>query len=232
MLKIPEAEYHAIDAISASMLKRALKSLAHVDVPVNESSSMRVGRAVHAKVLEGIEPLVIPDRRTKDGKEAYEKLSSEDAARAVNAGERDTVNNICAAISAHSACSVLLSDAIHREVSFVLGNKKCRIDAMCDEYIIDIKTTSDSSPSEFRRQLDRMHYDLQAAWYVDLLREHDGRERDFYFIAVENDAPYNVVVYKVSKQTLAIGRDKYNKALDVLKRNYRGYVEETTILEI
>jgi len=60
-------------------------------------------------------------------------------------------------------------------------------------------------------------YQVQAALYVDVAEAIDGKNRDFYWVAVEKDAPYAVAVYKASDEMLERGRQQYIKAIDLYK---------------
>jgi hypothetical protein len=58
-------------------------------------------------------------------------------------------------------------------------------------------------------------YEVQAAYYVDVAQAIDGKKRDFYWVAVEKDAPFAVAVYKASDAMMEYGRTQYKKAIEL-----------------
>ena len=60
-------------------------------------------------------------------------------------------------------------------------------------------------------------YAIQAAFYVDVAQALDGNKRDFYWVAVEKEAPFAVAVYKASDAMLEHGRREYRKAIELYK---------------
>jgi hypothetical protein len=68
-------------------------------------------------------------------------------------------------------------------------------DAICPNYIIDLKTTKNASAKEFNRSIFNFKYHLQAAIYM-----HLSGANEYYWIAVESSAPYNCEVYSCSNE--------------------------------
>lgn len=113
----------------------------------------------------------------------------------------------------------------HNEVSIYLRDEvglslKGRIDRLqlSDEkaLIVDLKTTQSASPREFQRTAANLKYDLQAAWYHNLVSAaYPGKSVEFYFVAVERKRPYAISVFRASDALLESGRRKMRKALDL-----------------
>jgi hypothetical protein len=83
ILHIKADEYYAIDAVSNSLISKILKSPAHAKAYLDNqpapTKAMEFGTAFHAAILEPkefAEQYVVfsGDRRTKEGKAAYEEL--------------------------------------------------------------------------------------------------------------------------------------------------------------
>lgn len=68
--------------------------------------------------------------------------------------------------------------------------------------ILDIKTTNDASPKWWNSHAWEYGYHRQAALYSDALGI-----TDFYILAVETKAPYNVALYKADPSLLDKGRN-------------------------
>lgn len=97
---------------------------------------------------------------------------------------------------------------------------KCRTDAITYDggYIVDLKTTDDVSLAGFGATIARRRYEVQAAWYLDILRELYGRDapRGFAFIAAQKSRPYDVAVHYLTEAHIERGRQLYQKNLNRL----------------
>jgi hypothetical protein len=86
------------------------------------------------------------------------------------------------------------------------------VDAMGVNYLVDLKTCRDASPQEFQRSAWNFDYYLQAAVYCELTGL-----RDFWIVACETQAPYNVVSYYISDEYLDRGRVKLYDLIEKFK---------------
>lgn len=174
-----------------------------------DTTSFRIGRAIHALVLLGVTPVVysVGIRRGKEW-EAF-KIQTE-----LNGGSVEDILNdteYSTAMEAHEsilACPLaqeLLSRCPHRErsVNFVRNGIPCtgRIDAWGANTMVEIKTTACSKPKKFLYDANKFSYHAQMAWYdIGLGTKYiPGATawRDQYIIAVETSAPYCVTVVKL-----------------------------------
>lgn len=104
--------------------------------------------------------------------------------------------------------------------------------------IVDVKTTQSISKKDFYKDaVYKYHYDLSAYMYLQGHQFVSGEIiQDFYFLCVENKAPYAVAVYKASPEFLQSGAKKYIRALKNIKEainiksgenlNYQSEIEE------
>jgi hypothetical protein len=90
------------------------------------------------------------------------------------------------------------------------------VDAMGD-MLVDLKTTQAADPNAFNRTVLNNKYYLQAAIYSKLT----GIER-FLFIAAETASPFNVAVYELSNDWLAIG----DHELETYIAQFKAWVDE------
>ena len=69
---------------------------------------------------------------------------------------------------------------------------RCRFDRLAKNRrcIIDYKSTKDASPDVFSRQIVRMGYHWQEAFYRRALRNVEGRDAPFVFLAQSEEPPY------------------------------------------
>ncbi|HSJ40675.1 MAG TPA: PD-(D/E)XK nuclease-like domain-containing protein, partial [Xanthobacteraceae bacterium] len=73
--------------------------------------------------------------------------------------------------------------------------------------LVDVKTYADASPAEFARQVGRMRYHWQAAWYSDGYAIATGVPVvGFVFVAVETDWPYAACAVMLDEESLDVAR--------------------------
>jgi hypothetical protein len=217
--------------LSSSDIRRLLRSPAHYKNPTRfESPAMAFGSLVHTFVLE---PHVAEaryrtksdvDGRTKEGKTIRDweaSLATQQGIKFVNRSDYDAAVNITASVRSHLGCGSLLSGGL-AEVSCVLDgfcgvNVRIRPDYLTDSSVVDLKTCVDGRQDAFCRSVINFGYEVQAAFYVDIAQTFDGNKRDFYWVAVEKEAPFAVAVYKASDAMLQYGRAQYLKAIELYK---------------
>ena len=110
---------------------------------------------------------------------------------------------------------------------------KCRPDCQTkvgDTHIlIDYKTTDNAENDEFMKQSIKLMYDLQMAYYKDILDKVKGVEHSVIFIAQEKNPPHCVNVLEANEYFIKSGRDMYRSMLDtyaecVKKNEWKGYM--------
>lgn len=232
---LPASEYFARPEISNSFLSLVRKAPALAKAYLDgtyrreETPSMRLGTLVHTLVLEpdtfGSRYAVAPecDRRTKAGKEEFERFTAEAAGREIIPREmHEQAAAMAAAIRSHNMARALLV-AGDAEVSVFadLNEMACksRIDFVREGGIlVDLKTTADASPEAFARSCANFGYHRQAAMYRDIARTAGIAHEDFVFVCVEQKPPYLVACYQLNAEAEEQGRREYRHALDIWRR--------------
>lgn len=231
------ADYHAISAISSSLLKCIhRKTVRHaLTEEFVETPQMLLGRVAHSLLLEPEafedEFSVLPkiDRRTKEGKAIYKAFEDKSINKTIITQETyDKAKEITRSVLGHDIARAMLAGG-EGEYSYIIEDeetgitRKCRPDYLNGEAVIDIKTTSDASYEGFAKQIGSLGYHLQAAFYLDVLnKSEDKKFSEFYFIAVENKAPYAVAVYKLDETHISAGRDAYKES----EKRYLKYLKD------
>ena len=81
--------------------------------------------------------------------------------------------------------------------------------------LVDVKTYSNAAPAEFARQIARMRYHVQAAYYSDGYAQAAGVDvLAFIFLAVETEYPYAASAVMLDDAALEQGRAEYRRNLD------------------
>lgn len=192
--------------------------------------AMNIGSAVHCLILEDLnvfnERFAVSakfDKRTKQGKEDFAQFEIQAGKKTILSPEDyETVNNIKSAIQSYEPAKKLINAMTFAEKRFdteIHSLKVCGyIDGGNDEFLFDIKCVQSSHPKNFIRDAYNRLLHLQAGIYSHA----EGMEKDFYFIAAESVAPYNVTVLKcdgefISKGVSLLGGllEKFNLCVDL-----------------
>jgi len=217
-----DADYFAVDAMSASMLKAGAVSMLYMQhrmqMPLTPSPAMIAGTERHMAVLE---PAKFAAMRsydgTKSGKE-YKELVVEWGKDALISGAK---------FKGHlKAVSVVMD---HPEVQRLgLFNEgeaaaevywdedgkpcKCKVDWLGPDYWVEYKTTANLR--KFDYTAGDMNYQLQLGWYhrgVATL----GKKRKCYIVAQEQSAPYDVAVMPVSNMNC---KRWFNRCMEIYRK--------------
>jgi hypothetical protein len=221
-------EYRSHPAVSYSKLKAYLKSPLHglTQQPPAESAAMRFGSLVDLMVKDSTDFLVNPfeDGRTKAAKE-YKQANA--GKLIVSEDEYNRAFHAVKSIKNHLAVQYLCLNLLEADKPLFGTIDGVEIKGLPDWWldgtIIDLKTTgSGIDPVSFARNVDAFQYDLQAAVYCELARQHGDTNPTFFWIACESEAPHDVAVYKATDRILEVGRLKLAKALENFKIGQTG----------
>jgi hypothetical protein len=176
--------YHRCGAIGSTMFRVYLNSpreywLRYVlgESGEEDSGALKFGRIAHGVILEGEEYCVVPDgvdRRTKAGREEYDRLVEESGDRhIVDRSDGAALDRIVKyGIGGNGAAKSMLHGCSEHEVSYRMAYRdvvlQCRPDGIGDRYIVELKTCR--SMGGLIGEFFRRGYHIQAAWYNYVLR--------------------------------------------------------------
>jgi hypothetical protein len=190
-----------------------------------EEAKFDIGTAAHAMLLEGaniIEMCDFADWRTNDAK------AKRDAAR--NAGKiplikkhRDDVVAMVAAAEGfitHSEIAEYWAGAESELTGVALEEGiwlRARFDRITTSrrFIFDYKSTTDASPEQFSRQLIRMGYHIQEAFYRRVVRALGGVNPRFAFVAQSCEPPYECSLHGCDPALQEIADAEVQRAIDI-----------------
>jgi hypothetical protein len=222
---IAMSEYRTAKALNFSGLKYLEKSPAHykayLENPPAPTAAMEFGTAVHLAILEDglnsgkiIERPEGIDRRSKLGKLFYEDNADKII---LPADDFQALKNIRDAIFNHPTASKLLDPKEgEAEQSYFWTDPetgaKCKLRAdflRHDGLVVDLKTSADASPREFRRSIWNFKYHWQSAFYLAGLSHLAGEPlNQFIHVVVEKQAPYGVGVYVLDDESLQLAKEE------------------------
>lgn len=206
-------EYHDHPAISSTDVKMvASKTLHHWRGHVRvDKPAFDLGTAVHAMLLEPELDLVVRGPDSRRGKDWTETVAKNEGKTVLPSGEYDEAKKMADSVMRHKiAGNMLNAPDLLCEASFICIEPdiaisvKCRPDGLLrgSGVVFDIKTCQDASPRGFEKDLRNYGYDLQAAFYMHVLRLEGIHCPGFYFICVEKTAPYAVAIHTLSPEYL------------------------------
>lgn len=198
-----------------------------------KSDALSQGSHVHTAILEpeklGTEYAIYPGavRRGND----YEKFLLANDGKTVLTQTQDAMtkrlvdafNNTMVKIGDQEVATSVFYTGGTPEESFFAEMDGIGVKVRCDyrrpNQILDVKTTSDAlEPLEKIRDICyRLHYDLSAALYVDVVKLVTGMDHEFLFTFLSKST-YQVKTVKASERFLESGRNKYKEALKKLKK--------------
>lgn len=246
------ADYHADTAISKSDLDLIAKSPMHYkhykNAPKEQTPAMLLGSVTHKLVLEpdkftdeyAVAPAV--DKRTKDGKATWSEFMEKvtDKHTVIDETLYKQAKEIAESVLNHPVAAKLLHGG-QAEISYFWETSdgikcKCRLDYLRSDIktIIDFKTTQNSSPEEFTKSAYNYRYHVQAAWYMDGLKNCGVDIDNFIFIAVETKPPFPVIVYVADELMLKLGGIEAAENLETYRKCiktdiWHGYEEQPKV---
>ena len=197
-----------------------------LDNPQPSTPAMKFGSALHMNVLQPEEfnnyYAITPkfDKRTKQGKADYEEFTNNNMFKTIiSEQDNELIQRMTDRLFKDYEAHRLLLNGIKEHIIAWENEEydvKCR--GMLDVYredvgiIVDLKTTQDSSYYGFANSVKKFKYYKQAAFYLDAVRADE-----FYIVAVEKSAPFNINIIQIGDDLLDRGRELYNRDLEIYK---------------
>lgn len=245
-IRISNKDYRQREGVSSTDLKHMVKSPAHFrywkDNPQEDTPSLLFGRAAHKYVLETYdfytEFAVAPncDRRTKEGKEIWNKFVAESEGKDIITQEQfEQIEEMRKVMLATPFVSKLING--EHEVSYFWVDEdtglecKVRPDSINHKLkvIVDYKTADNAETQHFMRKAIDLGYDLQSYMYQQGVKANLGEEYIFVFIVQEKKAPYAVNILEADENFMTSGKRIFIEMLNLYKQcsetgNWYGYL--------
>jgi exodeoxyribonuclease VIII len=223
---LPREDYDALPGENFSKLKNILTSpLAYrhsLSAETEDTDAMALGRAVHGLVLEPERTrIAVWDGGARRGREweAFCSQAKSEDAEVLRADDYATAKRMAEAVHAKPRARGLLCEG-RPEVTLCWESNGIRLKGRPDwigRTIVDLKTTRDASIDGFGREVAQRLYHMQAALYGAGCHAATGEHLPCYLIAVESEAPHDVVVYRIPERIMEQGRLLWTRALTTLQ---------------
>ena len=244
LIKLTDSEYFAEkDYFNFSTIKELLVSPLNfwwnIENPQAPTQAMKLGTTIHCWLLEPVkffnEYVSAPtlDKRTKE----YKEFASNNTDKFIY--DAREVEPIMKAIKRNKGnfpgLDLILDAETINEYCIFWDNYKCKIDAFEENegILIDVKTTSDVEPMQFLRTIRKNNYHLQLAHYKKGLEACKFQVNKCKIIAIQNQAPYDVVEYELEEEVINYAEVKlealYEKLNEVLLFDTKDGVSNKTI---
>lgn len=158
-----------------------------------------------------------PDAHIADV-EAQRYRSEREGLEFVPPASFDKIQQMRSVIMADPECAKMLANG-HAELSLVSDEFKVRPDIITSgAYLINYKTTASAHPEECGRKFYDYGYVMKAAFECEMFRQAYGEmPRGYIILAQQKKAPYIHVPFRLSKETLEIGKKDMNCAIRVYR---------------
>lgn len=204
-------DYLALPGEHFSSIKEMHRSPAHYRSRVRpaDSDALRTGRALHAAILDPTSIDIVEYAGRRYGKAWDDFRQEHDGKLILKPEQASDVRAMRASVQAHRHASRLLQHGraevtARFEVDGILF--KARLDFVCSNGdLIELKSTRDNHPHQFEREFARRLYHAQVALYRMALHANDVTCRNVYCISICKTAPFEVVVYEISEETIETG---------------------------
>jgi hypothetical protein len=201
------------------------------------SGAMALGTAIHAGVLEPEKNLVVKapgvSKRSIAGKELHilHEAALLPGQISLDESDYDRYRKCVIACESNKTLAALIArGAPEKEIYFEYKGVECKskLDLVGDDFILDLKTTSESM-LDFPKVVSKYMYHRQLAFYS---LAHPAK--NVYIAAVKTDEPYSVQIFKLSESYLNLGLNLVDQAIfkyKTLKENLSDETSEIITLE-
>lgn len=231
-----------------SHLKKIAQSPAHalhaMQFDTEQTLAMRLGSAVHSLCFGG-QPVVIYPGKTRRGKEWDAFADAHKTDIIVNRKEFRRAQAMAKALRTNPVSArVLFGPGFIYEDTIFWERKgramRCTPDVRSHRHLVDLKSCRTADPEKFMWDCVRMGYHAQLAVYAEAMAAASPTgtgPTDVYIVAVESSPPHDVVVRRVTPQSLEVGRRLVDTWFDRLAQCeatgvWPGYATEVLDLDV
>jgi len=231
LANLPFEKYLAVKAMNHSSLHRGRESMLDLHYqltapPTPPTPTMIRGSAFGILVLEPEREKDIAVRPTFAGKGSVAAREAWDEAHQgaliITQDTYDDIRHMRDAVLAHRVAGPLLRAQGHSEVSCFWKDPKtglgckARIDRVCTagQCLIDLKSSASPKADAFARSIYDYGYYIQDPFYREGWETCTGQAWPMLFVVCKNEAPWNVVVYRIGPESRGIGANLIHELME------------------
>ena len=200
----------------------------------HETPALVLGNAIHAAILQPslfkTRYAAIPqglDKRKKDDKLIWEQFKRDNVGKThLDHSEYQICLRAIDAVQKHPVARGLFQGGIPEHSFFCIDPetkalRKCRVDYLTDDYVIDVKSTLDANEEAFSRDATNLRYDVAVPWYLDTIDLTRGlaRPRKWIWVSIEKAEPFAIGIYYAQSQDIITARDCARKNFRTILRH-------------
>jgi len=223
-----------------STLKHMARSPAHYReaclTPFEATAAMRLGTLVHKIVLGGDYIIFPGERRGKDWDEFRYQNQTKDI---FTYSELVRAKSAALAVANDPVAAKWLVGKHEQSMTWHTLGYPCKgtLDVLGEDFVCDLKTTSNTEPTVLTHHARKLWYHAQLAWYLGGARANGHQVRKAALVCVEMEAPHPVTVVRVQPRSLRQGLDvirSWIERLDacVATNTWPGYVDSEIDLDV
>lgn len=230
---MPEEEYHAHPALSASGMKQLLRSPLHFQQSRKvrvEKPAFDIGSAAHKLILGEGSPITFIDPSLLSSDGAVRSNAAKAEVERIRAEGRIPlkqdvfmrVQAMADAVLTHPKARALLEREGYTEVSLFAVDQETgvplrgRVDRLTGALVVDVKTTTDVRENKLRSTIADYGYDVQAEVYRMLTGlVFDVEPEPVELIFVEKEPPFEVRVVRLGDMWQVGGFQRMRHAIEV-----------------
>lgn len=254
---LPGRAYHSLPGTSSTELKQWWQSPAHGVQYREEGTEWRpsfdVGNMIHDALLDphDLEHTYVWYDQTKTRRtKTYQKECRDKGKIGIMPDDVEMIQRIRDEVEACPAIPDDLLEGGHAEISFFWNDPetetllKCRPDYIREGdtavTVVDVKSvrSGKSTPSEFRRRIANLDYELSAALYTDGVEALVEKPVRYLFLVVDKEPPYLPSLIRLTDDAIDYGRQQYRQALETMHRwdsgdlDYHGFATEPAVVDL
>ena len=230
-----DKQYNDLEGLRRSdlwvMNKTPLHFKYNLENPQEQTEALLFGSALHKYILEtsdfSKEYVIAPsvDRRTKEGKETYQKfIEASEGLTVITQDQFNQIVEMSTVLDQDQDIYAFITGSEHEKVFTDTDEEtnekvKVKADMLYRDIatgrltIIDYKTTQSCEEKAFYSSCRKFGYQFQAGMYTEIIESNLLEKCQFIFIAQEKTPPYAARIFVCSEDWVNTGKKQYHDLL-------------------
>lgn len=228
-MNLPNLSERPLSYSSLMVFKRSpAHYMYYLDHPTKETPALLFGRFFHALILQPDKVkskfVVAPnvDRRTTLGKLHWELFTKTIKNKTIiSEGDWNTALEMQKAITVNEAASKCINQIgqTEKKIKFAIKGLEMisYIDGISENFLFELKTTTDASPDRWYREAYNFNYHIQAGVYQKGYAAKTGKYMPMRYLVIEKTEPYGISIMNATSDYMDAGTFEFSKLVDEFK---------------